>query len=413
MIGKRGGFRVGKRFSTLALAALFVAQAAPAQAAVASAVPSPMCQATGGTTGDSHADAEARRVQKIVVSPALNTAFFAGKFTGLIPPAGGPAVSRNRLGACSLSTGEILPWNPNADGPVFALATDGTTIYAGGSFKIVGGEAHVGVVAIDARTGLPRTVVDPATGTSKLWNPKVGSGTVRSLAVSGTTLYLGGTFTKINGTPRTALAAVDTVTGQLKDWDPGKRYDPAAAYDIRGLVVSGTKVIAGEWYTNNRMNNLIAVDATTGAALPWSSAPNREVLDMSLSGSRVYVASAGLGGFVNSYDVSTGIQRLEIAVDGNVQGIYSSSDTVYAGGHFDNVQSGSGWFSRRLTPRDRLLAVRISDGALLPWNPGVDSSGAGPYAIQGGGNSLLVGGEFAFVASKAHAGIAAFPVPAS
>jgi hypothetical protein len=159
------------------------------------------------------------------------------------------------------------------------------------------------------------------------------------------------------------------------------------------------------------MNNLLALDATTGANLPWASVPNREVLDMSLSGSRVYVGSAGLGGFVNSYDVSTGSQRLEIRVDGNVQGIYASSDVVYAGGHFDNVQTG-GWFGG-LIPRDRLLAVRISDGALLPWNPGVDSSGAGPYALQGGGNSLLIGGEFAFIASKAHAGIAAFPVPAS
>lgn len=398
MVVRRGGFRVGRRFSSLALAVFFAAQAAPAQAALASAVPSPMCQATGVVTGDSHADAEARRVQKIVISPELNKAFFGGKFTALIPPAGGSQVTRNRLGACNLSTGAILPWNPNADGVVFALASDGTTIYAGGSFKTVGGEAHAGVVAIDAKTGLPRP-----------WKPKVGSGVVRSLAVSGTTLYLGGTFKKVNGTPRTALAAIDTVTGQLKDWDPGKSYDPAATYDVRSLVVSGTKVIAGEWRTTNSMNNIMALDATTGAALPWLSVPTRSVMDMSLSGSRVYVATGGSGGRVYGYDVSTGRQRLEVRADGNVQGVYASSDVVYAGGHFDYVER-SGFFGR--TPRDRLVAVRISDGALLPWNPGVDSAGAGPYALQGGGSSLLIGGEFAFIAAKAHAGIAAFPVPA-
>jgi hypothetical protein len=360
-----------------------------------------MCQATGPITGDSHTDAEARRVQRIVVSPTLNTAFFAGKFTALIPPAGGAQVVRNRLGACDLSTGEILPWDPNADGDVFALASDGTTIYAGGSFKTVGGEAHAGLVAIDAGTGRPKSA----------WIPKVGSGVVRSLAISGTTLYVGGTFKKINGTTRTSLAAIDTTTGQLKSWDPGQRYDPAAKYDIRALVVSGSKVIAGEWYTDNGMNNILALDATTGASLPWASVPRVEVMDMSLSGSRVYVAAAGFGGHVYAYDVGTGIQRMDVMVDGNVQGVYASSDIIYAGGHFDNVQTG-GWF-RRLIPRDRLLAIRISDGSLLAWNPGVDSAGAGPYALQGGSSSLLVGGEFAFIASKAHAGLAAFPVPAS
>lgn len=394
------GFLRGKWASGLVLALAFAAQAAPAQAAVASAAPSPMCQATGPITGSSGADAAARRVQRIVVSSSTNTAYFAGKFTAMIPAAGGAQVARNRLGACRLSTGTILPWNPNADGEVFALASDGSTIYAGGTFKNVGGQAHVGLVAIDAATGLPKAS----------WAPKVGSGNVRSLAVSGTTLYVGGTFKKINGTTRTSLAAIDTVTGQLKSWDPGSRYDAAAKYDVRGLVVSGNKVIAGEWYTDNRMNNILALDATTGANLAWASVPRIEILDMSLSGSRVYVAGAGLGGFVYGYDVSTGQQRMSVAIDGNVQAVYASSDTVYAGGHFDNVQSGSGWF-RRLTPRDRLLAVRSSDGSLLPWNPGVDSAGAGPYALQGGGNYLLAGGEFAFVAGRAHAGIAAFPVP--
>src|SRR5919198_1440174 len=68
----RGGFVRGRWASGLALALVFSAQAPPAQAAVASAVPSPMCQATGPITGDSHTDAVARRVQRILISPASN-----------------------------------------------------------------------------------------------------------------------------------------------------------------------------------------------------------------------------------------------------------------------------------------------------------------------------------------------------
>src|SRR5687767_9311058 len=104
MTARRRSFLRGKRASGLALALVFAAQAAPAQAAVASAAPSPMCQATGAVTSGSGA-ADARRVQRIVVSPASNTAFFGGKFTALVPAAGGAQVARNRLGACRLSTG--------------------------------------------------------------------------------------------------------------------------------------------------------------------------------------------------------------------------------------------------------------------------------------------------------------------
>ena len=38
--------------------------------------------------------------------------------------------------------GTLLPWNPNANSSVFALAISGTTAYVGGSFNSLGGRSR-------------------------------------------------------------------------------------------------------------------------------------------------------------------------------------------------------------------------------------------------------------------------------
>lgn len=313
-----------------------------ASAALASVTPAPMCQSDGSVSSDPAVTAKNRRVQDVLISASTDTVYFGGRFTSLLPPTGGSPSVRNRLGACKLSSGEILPWNPNADGHVYALATDGTTVYAGGSFKNVGGVYHPGLVAIN-----------PSSGAVLTWKPKLGGGVVKSLAISGTTLYLGGTFKTVNGEARRALAAVDTKDGSLKDWNPASGFDPAATYDVRALAVSGTKILAGEYYTSNTMPNLMAIDATTASALPWKYAPTRPILDLSVSGSRLYAAAAGSGGRLYSFDVTSGSFKWSLSTDGNIQGVWASGDAVYAGGHFDNIKNSDG----TLTPRDRLLAV--------------------------------------------------------
>jgi hypothetical protein len=63
---------------------------------------------------------------------------------------------------------------------VHTLAVSGTTVYAGGSFSSIGGQSRANLAALDATTGAATP-----------WNPTVG-GTVTTLAVSGTTVYVGG-----------------------------------------------------------------------------------------------------------------------------------------------------------------------------------------------------------------------------
>jgi hypothetical protein len=79
-------------------------------------------------------------------------------------------------------------WNPNPDRPVSALAVAGDTVYAGGSFTTVGGQARNNLAALDATTGA-----------ATAWNPNVVGGVgpfgfswVGALAVAGDTVYAAG-----------------------------------------------------------------------------------------------------------------------------------------------------------------------------------------------------------------------------
>ena len=54
--------------------------------------------------------------------------------------------------------------------------------------------------------------IDGSTGNVTGWNPNAGPG-VRALAVSGSTVYVGGEFTQVGGVSRSHLAAIDATTG--------------------------------------------------------------------------------------------------------------------------------------------------------------------------------------------------------
>jgi hypothetical protein len=103
---------------------------------------------------------------------------------------------------------------------VYTIALDGTTLYAGGSFSTIGGQPRNFLGAVELGTGL-----------APPWNPNPNS-YVRSLFVSGGTVYVGGQFSQVGGQARGCLAAVDAVSGAVTPW----KLDGAAA---SGPVIDG------------------------------------------------------------------------------------------------------------------------------------------------------------------------------
>src|SRR5690625_7544252 len=99
-----------------------------------------------------------------------------------------------------LSTGVMSSWNPTVNGQVRVVTAspDGSRIYIGGSFTQVDGQPRSRIAAVDTATG----------ALAQDFRPNVTS-TVRGTAVTEHADYVGGSVGSGGGQPRQHLAAAD------------------------------------------------------------------------------------------------------------------------------------------------------------------------------------------------------------
>lgn len=135
--------------------------------------------------------------------PAGTTMYAVGTFTS-IKDAAGRAYARSNVFAFNMSTGAMSPWVANTNGTVYgaAVSADGAWVYLGGTFTTVNGTAASKLAKVSATTG----AVD---GT---FRPRPDAA-VRALLVQGSHLLVGGQFTSIGGAARTAFASLNPTTG--------------------------------------------------------------------------------------------------------------------------------------------------------------------------------------------------------
>jgi hypothetical protein len=119
------------------------------------------------------------------------TLYVGGSFTTM----GGQA--RSRLAAFDAATGVLGAWNPGPSGTVLALHAAGGRVYAGGAFGLVGGQVRRNLAAFDEAGGL----LTP-------WNPSA-NGAAFTLATHHTTVLAGGGFTAVDELPARGLAAIE------------------------------------------------------------------------------------------------------------------------------------------------------------------------------------------------------------
>jgi len=324
--------------------------------------------------------------------------YIGGGFTGVCTATStcwsGTPVARGGLAAVG-TNGTLRTWNPNANVggsssyAVYALAVSGPTVYVGGTFTTLGSNARGGLAAVDTD------------GTLLSWYPGAvssvsGSAGVYTLAVSSTAVYVGGNFTSIGGTLRAYAAAFNATDGTITAWDPKL----TAGSPVQGLVVSDSTVyLAGDFTTINSpavtRNYLAAVDAVNGTATAWDPNANGPGTALAVSGSSVY--AGGRFSLLNrqarnrlaAIDATGALTAWNPDAGGNVYALAVGVDRVYAGGAFTTIGG---------TNRNRLAAVG-TDGILDAWNPnvtyvinGVDY--AVVYALALNVNTLYVGGAF-------------------
>jgi len=113
--------------------------------------------------------------------------------------------TRNYL-AHLLSDGSLDPdFNPNADGAVWAMLRDGDDLYLGGSFSTIDGAPRNRLAKIDLTTG-----------TVTAWDPNVTGNRVSAFALGASTIYVGGFYSDVGGNPRGNISEIDLITGSSK-----------------------------------------------------------------------------------------------------------------------------------------------------------------------------------------------------
>jgi hypothetical protein len=314
-----------------------------------------------------------------------STLYLGGLFTTV-----NGSTTRNFAAAVNATTGTATEWNPDPNSAVDALAVSGSTVYMGGEFEKINGSTERRFAA----------AVDASTGTASTWNPKIEGtfGEVNVLTVSGSTVYLGGEFGKVDGQVRGFAAAVDASTAAVNTWNPNLSLGVSGGR-VDAMVVSGSTVYLGGIFDHLNGGSvardyLASVNATTGVATSWNPEPNNNIKTMELSGSTLYV-----GGELTAINGST--PRDDVAAIETSSGTATSwNPSLGGGGIYSLAVSGSnvgvgGTFSyTEPQARSDLAAIDATTGKLTSWNP--EANGI-VNALAVSGNTVYAGGDFSTV----------------
>jgi len=285
--------------------------------------------------------------------------------------------TRNRIAKVHKTTAALDAWNPNLNSSAFTIEIDGTDVYVGGAFTTVNGGTGRDYVA----------AFTTSSATASAWNPDPNN-VVRSIAPTATHVYLGGNFTDINaGTTRNRLAQVDRTTAVATAFDANV---DSSVFDVE--VDGSTVYLSGTFDSvgGSTRRYVASVDGTTGAVSSWDPAANKDIYKLykdtshMMMGGTAYSLNVVERNKVASYNpIDKTINAWNPNPNGEVYAIGFSGQTVYLGGDFTDVNSG--------TTRNRLAAFDNSTGTATSWDPNVNST---VRTILVDGGTMYIGGSF-------------------
>lgn len=361
----------------------------------------------------------------VPLGKGLNGIVFAAAIVGSIPYFGGnfdracsndtcgaalPAAGLNNIAA--FNGGNFQPLDNGLNNVVFALAVSGISLVVGGNFT---------------RTcSNPACAPDPPSGVNRIalyvggsWVP-VDAGlnaVVRGLAVSGSTIYAIGDFTRSCATgslncavlaPANGLNRVGSFNGSA--WSPMSFGLKTEVVQFANTVaVAGNRVVAGGSFHTKcadvdcTFGNVGTENAAIFAGGSWSglfqtsNSTNGPVEALLVNGDDIYVAGlfftvqGNRANNIAKYTPATNTwTRLDRGLNGIVRALAMSGTKVIAGGNFDRVCSASDCSTT--VAANGVNHVVVWDGT--SWAPLGQGLNDAVYALAVIGTSVYAGGNF-------------------
>ncbi|CNF38276.1 Uncharacterised protein [Mycobacterium tuberculosis] len=313
---------------------------------------------------------------------------------------------------------------PKLDGEVQALeaAPDGKSVYVGGTFNTVNGNARPKLARLDIATGK-----ETANGTWK--TPGVKHGGIYDIELAHGRLYIAGQFTKIAGVTRNRFAALSPTTGGLSvkyGMVPFAGVHNGGITRVRRIAATpdGTKLYAlGNFRTaageerrqfarlnlGDSSDSLDTSWKTDGFATTCNTVFNSYVRDMAVSPDGKFVVVGATGGPYGTSQLCDSVTRWDTADSGsNVKPVWTnwtggdtidsvavSGSAVFAGGHprWSNNPSGRDSAGDGAVTRPGLAALDPRNGIPFSWNPGRDPRGDGAWSLLVASDGLWVGSD--------------------
>jgi hypothetical protein len=366
------------------------------------------------------------------------TMYAGGTFSSVSTPAGvspGGTFARSNIVAFNATTGVVsTSFAPSVNGEVWAMASDGASLWIGGTFTSVNGVARRAVAKLN---------LNPTTGAATLdttFNMNLASGKVTELALVNGRLIAGGTFT---GKLRAVNPATGANTGYLNLSISGTVADNAGPVEVYRFAVNpaGTRLVAVGNFTSvggqTRYRAFMLTLGATASVNAWYYPPlqNRcradslpdymRDVDFSPDGSWFAFVSTGFipqaGGV--GRDLCDAAARFETNVPNPARPTwinYTGGDTlhsvaatdvaVYVQGHqrWLNNPQGSNSAGPGAVSRPGIGAISPTSGLALSWNPTKDR-GVGGKDLYVTSQGLWVGSDTDHIGNETRRRIALMP----
>jgi hypothetical protein len=319
------------------------------------------------------------------VAAGSDRVYLSGRFTSV------DGQPRGHFAAFDGATGALTDWNPwssgvtSLDAQRVRMVVVGDTLYVAAPVESINGVPRHNLFAVDGRTGaLLPWAPNPR---ARRYHYGSRAGQVGAMGAFDGTLFVAGEFDTIGGAPRSLVAQLDGTTGLAIPWV--QNADPLASltwFDPNAIVSDGSTVFVGAWfYLWPEYMGLLAFDPS-GSVRPWT--PVLESEHATYVGSQPEARALALHGntlFVGGrFDRIAGELRPDLgAIDATtgavlpwdsdmrtgythpfdaVDALALVDDVLYVGGRFTRLGGypSRGFAALALTPRSAWLRKAIA-----------------------------------------------------